>query len=155
MQMRLTKNSQKKHTIEYRRDDGSRTWMHADGFFVRHDLSHFAVEKILGFRTGFMGMLNAGMQVQDFEDREKRSKIPLTPEAIHAENMANLFLIEVAQGNFEDFNSTVQSSFNSFGHELDPPVLRDAEIGRIRTYYRELLRNWDRLPVGQKLSLDL
>jgi hypothetical protein len=44
MQLRITKNTGKPHTILFERDDGSETWMPADDFFVLHDLSHYAIE---------------------------------------------------------------------------------------------------------------
>ena len=84
MKLQITKNSYKKHTILYRRDDESETWMHADDFFVHHDLSHYALEKTLGYKTAFMGMLNNGMEIKDFEDREKRKQIAITKEAVYA-----------------------------------------------------------------------
>ena len=109
--MEITKNIGKPHVICYMRDDGSKTWMHADNFFVRHDLSHYAIEKILGYTTAFMGMLNNGMDIKDFENREKRKKITMTKEAMNSEQMANLFLMEVAQGDLADFNDTLKQTF--------------------------------------------
>src|ERR1041385_5764849 len=99
MMMQITKNIHKPHVVSYIRDDGSKTWMYADNFFVRHDLSHYAIEKILGYTTAFMGMLNNGMDIRDFENREKRKMITMTNEARNSEQIANLFLMEVAQGN--------------------------------------------------------
>src|SRR6478672_10525140 len=103
MLLRITKNKGKPHIILYRRDNGSETWMYADDYFVRHDLSHYCLEKLLGYGKAFMGMLNNGMDIKDFEDREKRKKLTVTSEAMYAENMANLFLMELTQGNFENF----------------------------------------------------
>ena len=68
MLLRITKNYGKPHIILYRRDDGSETWMNADDFFVRHDISHYCIEIFLGYNTSFMGVLNNGMDVKDFED---------------------------------------------------------------------------------------
>src|ERR1700679_3535377 len=107
MQLRFTKNSGKPHVLLYRRDDRTETWMSAGEFFVRHDLSHYAIEKTLGYTTAFMGMLNNGMDIKDFEDRDKRLRIPLTAEGIYAENMANLFLMEIAQGGMEDMTQII------------------------------------------------
>ena len=104
MEMRITKNTAKAHVILYKRNNGTETWMPADDFFVRHDLSHYAIEKTLDYTTAFMGMLNAGMDIRDFENREKRKQLTITQEAWYAENMANLFLIEVSQGYFDNFN---------------------------------------------------
>ncbi len=50
MLMEITKNEGKPHIISYARDDGTITWMHSDDFFVRHDLSHYVIEKQLGYK---------------------------------------------------------------------------------------------------------
>src|SRR5450432_346262 len=111
MKLQVTRNSDKPHVIKYTRDNGTATWMPANDFFVQHDLSHYAIEKTLHYRSAFMGMLNNGMDIKDFEDREKRNRMVVTQEAIHAENMANLFLMEVIQSDFDDFNETSKQAF--------------------------------------------
>ena len=151
--MLITKNQDRKHVICYQRDDGSQTWMYSDDFFVRHDLSHFAVEKWLGYRSAFMGMLNNGMDIEDFADRQLRSQMEISEEAVYAENMANLFLMEIAQGPFDDFNQVVGNAFVDFGKPIKPPVLTDEQLAGIREFYRDLLCRWDGLPAGTKLSL--
>ncbi len=153
MELRITKNKDKPHIILYKRDDGSETWMYSDDFFVVHDLSHFVIEKTLGYKTAFMGMLNNGMNVKDFENREKRKQIKVTDEGAHAENMANLFLMEVAQGNLEDFNKTVVESFKSINKTATAPALSNNEITLIRNYFRVLINDWKALPIGQTMHL--
>jgi hypothetical protein len=152
MVMEITKNIDKPHVICYVRDDRTKTWMHADNFFVRHDLSHYAIEKILGYTTAFMGMLNKGMDIKDFENREKRSKMAITNEARNSEQMANLFLMEVAQGNLEDFNDTLKQTFTGT-QVIDVPFLTSNEVAAIRNYLKELYKNWDELPAGETMSL--
>ncbi len=73
MKLLLTKCNDKKHVIKYLRDNGTETWMYSDDFFVIHDLSHFAIEKTLGYSSAFCGMLNNGVAIQDFEDRATRN----------------------------------------------------------------------------------
>jgi hypothetical protein len=153
MELEIKKNKGKPHIILYRRDDGSETWMHSDDFFVVHDLSHFAIEKTLRYTTAFMGMLNKGMNVKDFENREKRKKMAITDEAAYAENMANLFLMEVMQGNLVDFNMTVKDSFKQMNGSAYEPILSILEIDRIRIYLRTLLREWKALPIGRTMKL--
>src|SRR5439155_2355081 len=67
MLLEITRNADKPHIISYTRDDGTKTWMYADDFFVRHDLSHYAIEKKLGYTSAFMGMLNNGMDIKEFQ----------------------------------------------------------------------------------------
>ena len=153
MLLRITKNTGKPNVVLYKRDNGSETWMKADDFFVRHDLSHFAVEKKMGYKTAFMGMLNSGIDIQDFENREKRKQLVLTQEACNAENMANLFLIEMAQGNFEDFNQVAASTFPNISHQYSPPTLATAQIEDARMYVRELIMSWNTLAPGETMTL--
>lgn len=140
MELRITRNTGKSHSMVYKRTDGSETWQAADDFFVRHDLSHFAIEKTLGYTSAFMGMINRGMGIRDFEDREKRKKMTISAEAWYAENMANLFLMEIVQGELEDFNSVSQEAYKKMELPFPPPILQVAEINSIRLYLKKLLQ---------------
>jgi len=155
MLLEITRNADKPHIISYTRDDGTKTWMYADDFFVRHDLSHYAIEKKLGYTSAFMGMLNNGMDIKDFEDREKRTKMIISKEARFSEHMANLFLMEANQGQFDDFNDTVKGIFRSVNEQYDPPVLSSNELAAVRVYLRELCQAWDELPVRNTMSLSI
>ena len=132
----MTKNTGKPHIIKYIRDNGTETWMYSDDFFIRHDLSHFAFETVMQYRNAFNGMLNNGMDIKDFEDKEKRALLTVTDEAYYAENMANLFLIEIVQGEFEDFNLLQQQSFASFKHQYPVIALPKEKIDTTRNYLR-------------------
>lgn len=153
MQIRITKHINKEHTLKYIRDNGTETWMRSDDFFVQHDLSHYALESILGYRTAFNGMLNSGMDIKDFEDRAKRAVINITAEAMYAETMANLFLVEIMQGEFDDFNSVQQEAFSSTNKSLQPTSLTVEQIKAVRKYLRELLQQWEDLPAEQTMEL--
>ena len=153
MLIRMTKNTGKRHVIKYIRDNGTETWMHADDFFVRHDLSHYAIESVLQYRTAFNGMLNGGMDIKDFEDKEKRERLQVTDEAWYAENLANLFLAEIAQGPFEDFNTVQQQAFTNFNQQYIPVTLSHANIAAIRLLLRRLLQQWAELKEGQTMEL--
>ncbi len=153
MILQLTKNIGKPNIIKYIRDNGSITWMYGDDFFIRHDLSHFALEKTLGFTTAFNGMINAGMDIKDFDNKEKRAMLTVTAEAYYAENMANLFLMEQLQGTLENFNTIQQSTFQS--QQLNVPVLTipDDKLKQIRVYLAQLLQHWKDLPSGETMKL--
>src|SRR5580698_1591713 len=128
MQLRISKYSDKPHTLLYRRDDGTETWMASEEFFVRHDLSHYAIEKKLGYRKAFLGMLNEGMDIKAFEDRDTRLQLQVSAEAGWAENMANLFLMETAQGEVNDFNKVLTEAFVRIGAAVGPTYLSEEEI---------------------------
>ncbi len=154
MLLKITKHTGKAHIISYQRNDGTETWMKADDFFVRHDLSHYAIEKTLGYTSAFMGMLNNGMGIRDFENRDKRLQMTVANEAWYAENMANLFLMEIGQGEeLDDFNVVSADAFNKMGKAFPAPVLSGFQIRSIRDCLRDLLHNWDQLPSGQTMQL--
>lgn len=154
MQFDITKNEGKPHVISYTRDNGTVTWMHSDDYFVRHDLSHYAIESTMPYRTAFNGMINNGMDIKDFENREKRALIPITAEAAYAENMANLFLQEIWQGEFDDFNKIQQGTFaTSVNGRFPLTTLPQEKIDAVRCRLRELLQRWDELPAGETLTL--
>jgi hypothetical protein len=154
MQIRFKKNAGKLHSLSYTRDDGTITWMQGDDFLVSHDLTHYVIESTLHYTTAFNGMLNNGMNLKDFEDKEKRDRLTVTAEAVYAENFANLFLVEVSQGVFEDFNAVQLGAFISFSKQYEPVTLPPEKIESIRSYLRELLQRWKELPVGDTLVLD-
>jgi hypothetical protein len=154
MQVRISKHIDKPHTLLYRRDDGTETWMVSDEFFVRHDLSHYAIEKTLGYRMAFLGMLNEGMDIRAFEDRSTRLKLVVTAEAGWAENMANLFLMETAQGEVNDFNSVLAESFVRVGAADGPLKLTPEQVNEIRLLLKRLLADWAALPAGETMILE-
>ena len=153
MLIRMTKNTGKPHIIKYIRDNGTETWMYSDDFFVHHDLSHYAIESVMQYKTAFNGMLNSGMNIKDFEDKEKRARLTVTDEAFYAENMSNLFLTEIMQGEFEDFNEVQQQAFVSFNYEYPTITLSKEKIGEIRNQLRQLLQQWNEMAAGETLEL--
>ena len=153
MLLQLTKNTGKLNIIKYIRDNGTETWMYSDDFFIRHDLSHFALEKILGYTTAFNGMINNGMDIKDFENREKRATLTVTAEAYYAENMANLFLMEIVQGNLNDFNAVQQTTFELLQLSFPKIMIPDGKLNEIRLYLQQLLQQWKELPAGETLEL--
>ena len=153
MLIRITKNTDKPHILKYIRDNGTNTWIYADDFFIQHDISHFALETILTYKTAFNGMINSGMNITDFESKEKRALNNITDESWYAENMANLFLIEISQGVFENFNEVQQQSFQSFNRTYPLVSLSDANIQAIRNYLGLLLLQWNELASGDTLEL--
>lgn len=153
MLLQFTKNDGKPHVIKYIRDNGTETWMHSDDYFVRHDLSHYAIESTLSYKDAFNGMINNGMDIRDFENREKRLSMTISNEAVNAENLANLFLVEIAQNTFEDFDAVQQQAFSVFASQYDLLTVTGEQVTGIRTYLRQLLQEWNQLPVAQTLHL--
>ena len=88
-------------------------------------------------------------------DPQKRNQMTISKEAWYSENMANLFLMEISQGEFDNFNEVVNETFRTANKQYSPPVLSNEEIIGIRMYLRELLRVWNELSPGIKMSLSI
>lgn len=154
MELHITKNIDKPHTLLYRRDNGTETWMAANEYFVRHDLGHYALENSLGYTRAFMGMLNGGMELNDFTDSAKRKATPLSDEAVYAENMTNLFLMELMQGRLDDFNAELSSAFNPMGTDARPIELSAGQLTAVLSLFGQLLDKWLNLQPGQTMTLE-
>ena len=59
--VRLTRKRDGAVVLELRRADGTTTWQKRTGptaeFFAVHDLTHYAVETVLGYRRAFYGLV--------------------------------------------------------------------------------------------------
>lgn len=155
MTLKFTKHQGKNHVIHYIRDNGTTIWAHSDDFFILHDLSHYVIEKVLGYKTAFYGIINGGATPTDFEDSEKKKSITMTHETYNAESMANLFLLEISQGNFDDFNMVQQQSLYSINNQYLSENLTDEQIHSIRSYLRSLIKEWNLLPAGHSIELEI
>lgn len=128
-----------------RRRDGSVTWQkqtrHA-AHFALHDLTHYSVETILGYRRGFFGLIAEGWEVDDTTGKGIRGSLPA--EALEVERIVGLFDAERASGvlwTCEQFN------------ESAPRRLTDTDIQRVRALRADLFQKWSLVVPGQKLEL--
>src|SRR5215204_412329 len=80
LHIRLKKRADGSSAQSCTRSDGSVTWQRQrEGlaqFFTRHDLTHIAVESVLGHRQGFYGLLAIGWNFTDFGAPWPRGRIP-------------------------------------------------------------------------------
>jgi hypothetical protein len=155
MRLEFVKNEGKPHVIRYYRDNGTQTWMQADDFFIRHDLSHFAIESTLGYTTAFYGMINAGTELSDFTNKQKRDALSFTREAMLAETTANLFLMDLMQGRVNNFNKVQQEAMKTSVPSISPVSMNEEQINAVRNALRQLISQWENLPAGQMLLLDI
>jgi hypothetical protein len=144
-------------TLTCTRPDGSVTWQRQHGpharFFIRHDLTHFAVETILNYRLGFYGLLAQGWSFTDFGAPWPRGPIP--PDANPAELIVG-FLdadqtspIHVSADQLNDHAATFYRSLGA----ANPPVLTQDQLSRIRSRLHDLLNQLDSIQPGQALEL--
>ena len=154
MEISITKKKDKDPVISCMRKDGSVTWMRADSFFVMHDLCHYAVESILEIKKGFYGMLAAGIDINDFALPKDQRNFELTDEALLAEHLVNLLVIEHNQGRLDDFMGTLRSSYSINDGILTARAVEEQKINEIRIKYGQLLQQWKSLPIPGSLLLE-
>jgi len=154
----IKKKSDGSAALTCRRADGSVTWQRQEGqqgrFFPLHDLTHYAVETVLGFRRGFYGMVAEGWDMTDFGAPWPRGPIPA--DADPAELIVGFLDIERATGaqwSAEELNDKAARFYAQ--HGLDGEcVVTDEELKRIRALRHALFAQWHALPAGEALELE-
>lgn len=160
--IRLTRHPDGGATLTCVRADGSRTWQRQRGanaaFFPRHDLTHYAVETVLGYRRGFYGLVAEGWNLGDFGSPWPRG--PLPPDMDPAELLVGLLDAERASPGADGAGWTAAyltgqaaASVATAGIDAPPPVIDDAQLAAIRARMQELFARWDAVPDGGVLEL--
>lgn len=153
MKILFKKRTERKNIISYQINDQTDIWMEADDFLILHDLSHFAIEKTLQYKTAFWGLIHSGIHPKDFENKDKRKEILLTNEAWYAESLANLFLIELSQGKFENFNKIFSEMLDTTNPDIPKMELDEHTLMNIRNLFKQLVNQWNDLNHDDTLIL--
>ncbi len=94
--IRIKKDRDGRTALSCTRADRTTTWQRQHGavaaFFPKHDLTHLAVETVLGLRRGFYGLVSAGWDFSDFVTPWPRGRPPL--DAIISEIIVGFFDVE-------------------------------------------------------------
>ncbi len=139
------------------REDGTSTSASigpAGGFGPVHDLTHYVVETSLGIQTGFLGLLAAGRNVEDF-NRGARHWLPA--EAHVAEAVAGQLSQDAMTRNplsAEDFNWTVRDVLSRSEVVCAPPEIAADQLARMHARLAELRNRWDALAPNETLELE-
>jgi hypothetical protein len=112
------------------------------------------VEQTLGYQQAFWGLVKRGAHPRDFEQKATREKLLVSDEAWYAESLANLFLMEQAQGPFEDFNQVLWETMQTTLPHIPALILSAAQLSAIRVYYKQLVGHWNDLSEEGILALD-
>jgi hypothetical protein len=134
------------------REDETSTWMESSEFFVAHDLAHYVIEKGLSFKHGFYGLIEQGMNITDFEKKQKFNPREMPVETFYAELLVNLLMTELSDkrqmDNFQKtFNDVcLQSKLPIL--EIDPDVLQN-----MRSELADLVTHWKSIPSKKSLNL--
>ena len=140
------------------RADGSVTWQRQEGtagrFFPMHDLTHYAVETVLGHRRGFYGLIAEGWDLTDFG--APWPKGPLPADAEPAELIVGFLDVERASGgewSAAEFNAHAAAHSATRGGP-STCALTDEHLACIRARRQELLVRWRALKPGEALELE-
>lgn len=96
MLVQFKKGRDSRPTLTCVRDDGTRTWNHLHPFFPQHDLTHLAVERVLGLRGAFFGLVAGGWSLDRFAEPGMSKQLPA--DAILAEHLVGLLDRQRAAG---------------------------------------------------------
>ena len=157
MVIRIKKGADGRTALSCTRADGTTTWQRLEGgqaaFFPRHDLTHYAVETVLGHQKGFYGLVAAGWDLSDFGTPWPRGKLPA--DANLTEMIVGFFDMERSSGEFgtaDELNATVSAFCKENGLPEAEPLSED-DLGRVRQKRGELFVKWDAVGPGDALEL--
>ena len=153
LDIRLTMRDPATYVISCRRPDGTVTWQKQLGgkasFFPLHDLTHYAVETVLGYRSGFYGLVAQGWNVTDFGAPWPRGRLPA--DADPAEFIVGFLDAERAsrdQWSAEELNDKLRL------HGVpDSRFVTEAQLQAIRALRGELFERWRAVVPGAALEL--
>ncbi|MGI8432294.1 MAG: hypothetical protein ACR2MW_08405 [Chthoniobacterales bacterium] len=144
------------------RADGSSTLQRQLGprgqFFPTHDLTHYAVETVLGYREGFFGLIAEGWEISDFAPPFPRGSIP--SKAREVEIVVSL--IDTGRpdaagwtaGEFREQGELYVASRRATGKDPgDMAAVSDEDLDRIYALRGELLERWAATKAGETLDL--
>ena len=155
--IRIKKNPDGRSSLTCTRADGTTTWQSMKNaqaaFFPRHDLTHYAVETVLGHRNGFYGLVAAGWDLSDFGTPWPRGRIP--NEAVLSEIVVGFLDLERGSGELaraEDVNQRLVDFCVEHGLPAPQP-LTDDDLWRVRQKRGELFEMWEAVKPGDAIEL--
>ena len=155
--IQITKRVDGSSVLRCVRSDGSVTWQKQDSkhaaFFAYHDLTHFAVESVLGYRQGFFGLIAQGWEIEDTTGKGSRGRLP--DEALEVENLVGLLDRERGSSTLwtvTEFNDAAVLQTSSTGRPA-PKQLSLKDLAQVKAKRSELFSRWWALPVGECLQL--
>lgn len=155
--IRIKKQRDGTAALSCTRADGSVMWQRQEGtsaaFFPLHDLTHYAVETVLGFRSAFYGLVADGWDLTDFGKPWPRGSLP--EEAGLAEVLVGFLDTERASGTrwtAEEVAEQAASYFRDRGVAVQLDIA-DAQLAEIRKRRAELFAQWGAVVAGEALEL--
>ncbi len=160
LQVRLKRCTDGTAALSCTRADGSVIWQRQSGsrglVFPVHDLTHFAVETVLGYEHGFYGLLAAGWEFGDFAAPWPRGPIPA--EAREVELLVGLFEVERRMGGGWTAAQLLEqaklyAASQRPGRAVTVRELTDDDVDRVHIALHDLLERWSATKPGETLEL--
>jgi hypothetical protein len=155
--VRIKKGTDGRTSLSCERADGTTTWQRQEGgqarFFPRHDLTHYAVETVLGHSRGFYGLVAAGWDLSDFGSPWPRGELP--KDANLSEMIVGFFDLERASGQMVTADE-INDQLTRYAEEnglTAPEPLSEEDLSRVRKKRGELFAQWDAVRPGDALEL--
>jgi hypothetical protein len=156
--IRIKKKSDGSAALTCLRADGSVTWQRQDGqlgrFFPLHDLTHYAVERVLDLQQAFYGLVADGWDLADFG--KSGTKGPLPADAFLAELIVGFFDLERASGMLhtaEEFNEKIQTWHADNKRPATSFRVTEEQVTKVREVRAEMFALWKALPSGDALEI--
>jgi len=157
MVIRIKKGTDGRTSLSCERANGTTTWQRQQGaqasFFPRHDLTHYAVETVLGHTKGFYGLVAAGWDLSDFGTPWPRG--PLPKDGNLSEIVVGFFDRERASGQMgsaQEINDELAEFVKENGLPV-PDQLTEDDLSRVRKRRGELFAQWNAVRPGDALEL--
>jgi hypothetical protein len=120
-----------------------------------HDLFHFVAESTLGMRAGLYGHVAWGCEL-GFGDERNPSRVVIEHgkvELAQSESLVECLQAEVWGGTvpFEQWMDILAVTCRT--RNVEPPVLTEGEVDRLRKAVGQMCQRWDALPVGGFVDL--
>jgi hypothetical protein len=155
--IRIKKGTDGRTALSCIRADGTTTWQRQEGaqatFFPKHDLTHYAVETVLGHGQGFYGLVSVGWDFSDFGSPWPRGRLPV--EANISEMIVGMLDMERRAGeraSAEDLNQ----SLAEYAIENSLPQQREIteeDLARVRAKRAEMFAKWEAVQPGDALEI--
>ena len=149
--VRLKKKTDGSAALSCMRADGSVTWQRQEGatgrFFPLHDLTHLAVESVLGHDRSFYGLLADGWNITDFAKKSAVSRLP--GEAVLTELIVGF--LDAERGSGERWPaSDLNDKLAKHGRA---ETFTEEQLAAVRARRAELFAMWRALPDGDTLEV--
>jgi hypothetical protein len=154
MLVRFTRGK-RSDVLTCRREDGTTTWMAERPDFVAHDLAHYAVETVFGYRLGFFGLVAHGWELSaaDFgRDPRTKERYPWPGGAQEPVEYVVSLIQRGPEAGIRTPDELREALRLYWGHV--PDGFTDERIAQARRELARLEGLWAEVPAGGALELE-